>query len=218
VPVYRRGGRRQGQNDIFYTTGILGKRALVNKELRRKTGVFRLAGTELGLAWNASPAQAQRHGGGGYHGGTVFHGGSGYHGGTVYHGGYSGYRGGYAYPGGYGYYHYGYRPWYGGAYLGLGLGYWPAYYGTYDGGADGALPWPRRWGRIVVNAARPPQPKCHPSRCAVSATPLRFHKPPFTRIARRNLSEGPQAAGRYLRRGYLSFLQSFQQLLERALL
>src|SRR5262249_2686553 len=49
VPVYRRGGRRQGRSDIFYTTRVLGKRTLENKDLRRKTKDFRLAGSELGL-------------------------------------------------------------------------------------------------------------------------------------------------------------------------
>ena len=39
----------QDQSDIFYTTRVLGNRALVNKGLRRKTGVFGPSTTELRL-------------------------------------------------------------------------------------------------------------------------------------------------------------------------
>ena len=43
------GGSARGQSEIFYTTGVFGKRALPNRDLRRKTTLFDQASVELGL-------------------------------------------------------------------------------------------------------------------------------------------------------------------------
>ena len=44
------GGGDQGQSDIFYTTRVLEKRALPNKDLRRKRRVLGLISVELGMS------------------------------------------------------------------------------------------------------------------------------------------------------------------------